>query len=316
VWESPDIVWEIRTGTDRLERIASAIPEAPVEYTVNSSLVFASLQCARRPCLPPPGQAVLHAEISLREIVAAVDDSLPPVVAIGPFPGAGPVRGAIEIPFVAHDEGSGVAAARLLVDGVVVASVLDSNDGKCVAPFRFMAPCKPELSSSIPLDTTQLSEGSHELRVVVTDGAGQDGESAPVSIDVRNAAAPVVPAPPAPDRTAPTLSGVSLSRSRFLVGKARTALRAKAPIGTALRFSSNEPGTLSVAIAKAKSGARATTALTLSISTGSGRVPLSGRVGGKALRPGRYRFAVSVRDAAGNASAPVTLPFTVLSPAG
>ena len=302
VWESPDIVWEIRTGTDRLERIASMMPEAPVQYTVNSNLVFASLQCARRPCLPPPGQAVLHADMSLRDIVAAVDDSLPPAVAIGPLPGAGPVRGVIEIPFAANDEGSGVAAARLLVDGDAVASVLDSNDGKCVAPFRFMAPCKPELNSSIPLNTTRLRDGSHDVKVIVSDGSGQEGSSAPISIDVRNAPGPAGPPPPTADpphdldRTAPALSGVSLSRKRSRV---------------LLRFSSSEVGTLSLAIARARKGAKPIATFTRSISAGRGRVPLSGRIGNKPLRPGRYMLTLSARDAAGNSSKSVRLAFAI-----
>jgi hypothetical protein len=304
-WENPDIIWEIRNGTDRLERISSDVPDAPRQYTVNSDIVFASLQCTRRPCLPLPGKPSLHMEIGLRDVVATVDDSVPPTAAVDPL-GSGPVRGVVEIPYVARDVGSGVAETQLLVDGLFVASASDSNEGKCVDPYRFMAPCKPELRSSLPLDTTTLRDGRHEVRVLVTDGTELSGESALVPIEVRNAPAPVGPPPTADpphevDRTAPVLSGVSLSRKRFRGG-------------SALRFTSSEAGTLSIVISKAKKGARATAALTLPLSTGSGKVPLGGRVGGKALRPGRYRLAVSARDAAGNASRPIVLPFTILPP--
>jgi hypothetical protein len=318
-WENSDIIWEVRNGTERLERVSSTLPTSGVQYTVNSGIVFASLQCARRPCLPLPGKPSLHMEIGLRDIVVTVDDSIPPTAVVGPL-GAGPVRGTINVPYVANDEGAGIAEAQLLVDGRVLASAQDANGGRCVQTFRFLAPCKPELRSSLPLNTATLRDGSHELKVLVTDGAGLTGESALASIEVRNAPVPVPapapgnPPPPSADSAAPVLSGVALSRKRFRVGRARTALaaRAKAPVGTALRFSSSEAGTLSIAIAPAKKGDGPTATLTRSISAGPGRVPLSGRLGGRPLRPGPYRLLVSARDSAGNASQPLGLPFTIL----
>jgi hypothetical protein len=38
----------------------------------------------------------------------------------------------------------------------------------------------------------------------------------------------------------------------------------------------------------------------------------SGRIGGRSLRPGRYRASLTATDPAGNASAPRRLPFRVL----
>jgi hypothetical protein len=335
-WENPDIVWEVRSADAGLDRIATSIPGGPVNYAVNSDLVFASLVCAQRPCLPRPGNASLSTSISLKNLVATLEDDFPPTVAVDPLSIPGTVRGTIEIPFLAHDEGSGIFTVALLVDGGFVSVVTDTNDGKCTSPIRFLVPCKLDLRSSIPFDTTELSEGAHEVEVVASDIAGESAIAGPFSIDVHNAPDPVGPPPPNPgpppnprpspntnpsqmaDRTAPALSGVSLSRKRFRVGKARTALaaREKATGGTVLRFSSSEAGTLSIAIAKAKKGARPIATLTRSISAAPGKVPLSGRIGKKPLRPGRYRLVLSARDAAGNASNPIALPFTILPPAG
>jgi len=322
-WDNPDIVWEIRNSRDRLERISGTAPGGPLTYNVNSDLVFAGLVCARPPCLPPDGS--LDTSVAFENLVAILADEFPPLVLIpSTQPVLATVRGTVEIPFIASDHGSGIAAVRLFVDGEFVSSLVDSNDGKCVPPFRFLVPCRFALISSIPLDTTALSEGRHEVKVEVEDASGQFTESETISIDVRNAPDPV--GPPSPnanpplmaDRTAPALSGATLSRKRFRVGKVRTALaaRAKAPSGTLLRFSSTEAGKLSIAIVLARKGAKPIATLTRSISAGPGKVPLSGRIGRKPLRPGRYRLTLSARDAAGNASAPIALPFTILQPAG
>jgi hypothetical protein len=53
-------------------------------------------------------------------------------------------------------------------------------------------------------------------------------------------------------------------------------------------------------------------ALTRHLGAGGAKVALSGRLGTKPLRPGRYRLTVTARDAAGNASAPATVTFTVV----
>jgi hypothetical protein len=328
VWQNPDIIWEIRNNTERLERVSSTTPGGPVDYRVNSDLVFASLQCARRPCLPPPGQASLNMQMSLREVFAELEDNHPPTVVIDLPPGAEVGRGPTEIPFLALDEGSGIAGAFLYLDGRIVSSAFDDNGGKCRFPIRFLAPCKTDVRSSIPLDTTGLSVGRHELKVEVEDVGGSNVQSGLVPIEVHDPPEPVRPPPPSPpqppgagppqiaDRTAPVLSGVSLSRKRFRVGKARTALvaRAKGLGGTVLRFTSSEAGTLSIAISKAKKGAKPVGTLTRPIAAGPGKLPFSGRIGKKPLRPGRYRLTLSARDSAGNVSEPVALSFTILPP--
>jgi hypothetical protein len=142
-----------------------------------------------------------------------------------------------------------------------------------------------------------------------------------------------------PDRTPPVLSRVRLSPARFRVGKARTAVAARRVVvrGTLLRFVSSEAGRLSIAIERAKPGRKVkrhgrsscravrkavrrgrctvsvrVATLTRAIKPGSGSVAFSGRVGAKALAPGVYALTLTARDAAGNASKPVRLAFTIL----
>jgi|GEM_PF-1242195 len=141
----------------------------------------------------------------------------------------------------------------------------------------------------------------------------------------------------APDTTAPVLSAVSLSRARFRVGRAATALSAavrRVGAGTVLRFTSSEDGQLSVAIERALPGRvgpkrtcqplrgrargrrcaiyRSAGALSRELHAGPGRIPFSGRIGARRLAPGRYRMTLTASDAAGNVSVPARLPFTIL----
>jgi DNA-binding beta-propeller fold protein YncE len=145
-----------------------------------------------------------------------------------------------------------------------------------------------------------------------------------------------------PDRTPPVLRGVKLSPARFWVGKARTAVaaakRKRALVrGTVLRFVSSEAGRLSLVVERVKPGIKARShgrsvcravrkavkrgrctvsarvaTLTRTIKPGSGSVAFSGRIGSKALAPGVYRLTATARDAAGNASKPARLTFTIL----
>ena len=119
------------------------------------------------------------------------------------------------------------------------------------------------------------------------------------------------------DTTAPVISGARLSRRRFRVGRARTPLATKLRRGTVLRFRSTEAGTATILFARkvrARNGhVRFSRAgrLTRTIRAGRSRVALSGRVGRRAMRAGRYRLTLQVRDAVGNRSRPVRLRFRV-----
>jgi hypothetical protein len=141
---------------------------------------------------------------------------------------------------------------------------------------------------------------------------------------------------PNTDFTAPILGGLRLSRTRFAVGRAFTPLAA-APRGTVLSFRSSEAGTATIVVQKAQPGRRkgrrcvpprrapngrrctrwkTAVSLTRTASSGTTRVPFSGRVGtrslSRVLRPGRYRFRVAVKDKASNRSEPAVIGFRVV----
>jgi Tol biopolymer transport system component len=166
-----------------------------------------------------------------------------------------------------------------------------------------------------------------------------------------NCGRPIPPQPPTgggggpgADRTPPVLRSVSLTRKRFGVAKARTAVSAAAakrqpaiPRGTVLRFTSSEAGRLSILVERARPGQKVrrgravvckavrrkprrgactayarTATLTRTLKAGRGSVALSGRIGARAMAPGTYRLTLTARDKAGNLSKAVRVSFTLL----
>lgn len=159
-----------------------------------------------------------------------------------------------------------------------------------------------------------------------------------ITVDAPVVTPPPVDPPPTADTTRPVVSKLKLSASTFVVGSAFTAkvakAKAKRPIGTDIRFRLSEDATVSIAIERAQTGRRQgsscrkpskanrkgkrCTRYTLSGTlrregrTGANAVAFSGRVGTKPLAAGKYRVAVTARDAAGNGTAKtVRAGFTV-----
>ena len=144
---------------------------------------------------------------------------------------------------------------------------------------------------------------------------------------------PAGPGGPGADTTKPVLSAVKLSRKRFRVGK-RATPKAAAKRGTTLRFTVSEAATLRITVGRRAAGRKVKGrckppaprlrgkprcvrwvkrgTLTRSVLAGAGRVTFTGRVGRKALKRGKHRFALVAVDAAGNRSATRKVKFTIV----
>jgi hypothetical protein len=115
--------------------------------------------------------------------------------------------------------------------------------------------------------------------------------------------------PPAPDTTAPVISGLSISPPSF-----------KAKKGAAVSFRSSEAASVRFTVLrkpaynhgrfKALAGS-----FTASATAGANRFHFDARLKGKRLKPGRYRLVAVATDALGNASKPKRQPFKVLASA-
>ncbi len=111
----------------------------------------------------------------------------------------------------------------------------------------------------------------------------------------------------------PAVSRASVTNRKFRVGSAPTAIAARAPAGTRFRFTLKAPAKVTIVISGSKRGRRVKVGtLTRShLHNGPNSIAFSGRIGRRALKPGRYTATVTARNAKGRARA-VTLKFTIV----
>jgi Ca2+-binding RTX toxin-like protein len=130
------------------------------------------------------------------------------------------------------------------------------------------------------------------------------------------------------DKQRPSLTEVRLSRTSFRVATRLTALKAQAPpgapatgadptkaktvpAGTVLRYRLSEAATVTIDVLPAK-GTKFLARLTRRSKAGSRSLAFSGRMKGRTLKPGPYRFIVRATDLAGNRSIARTVRFRVV----
>ena len=184
-------------------------------------------------------------------------------------PGA---HGTSNLTFTAADpDGPGVFKVSVTVDGAVVyGATPNTNGGKC-APvgvdagsgalmWDWQQPCAKSIAVTVPVDTTTLADGEHELRVTVQTAAGNVSTVLTRTITTNNLTtisgeltsdAPAPPAPPEPEYAmvldAPTqalLRGVrrAFRRSALTVsGMLRNSAGVPAP-GVAVRLLARNGG--------------------------------------------------------------------------
>jgi len=150
---------------------------------------------------------------------------------------------------------------------------------------------------------------------LITCGAGTDAVVADArdtvqpnceSVDDGTARPPAPPPPAAPqaDVTPPRLRLV-LSPRRFAAHRSgSTTRKRRGRRGARLRYQLSEPATLTITVQRLRGGRVKPLRgrVTLAGRAGPNRAGFSGRLSGRALRPGLYRLSGRARDAAGNVS--------------
>jgi hypothetical protein len=175
----------------------------PAGHISGSSHLYMSADCGGAPgaaCPTYPGYA---AEADLYAADLTLNDGSDPTATNvgGPLVGGGTLSGDEDIVFDAADVGSGVYSASVIVDGATVSNgVLDSNGGHCktvgeatdgLRDFMYQVPCKTAVTGDVNLDTSKLTDGSHALRVVIDDAAGNTATVYSGTITTHNAVAPI-----------------------------------------------------------------------------------------------------------------------------
>ncbi len=182
-------------------------PNANVAYVVDAGSVTSAVGCASG-CGGSSFVAIFL------EVRGELEDSIPPTLAqvTGSLVAPGPLRGVTGVTVHATDRGSGVAGVRLFVDGLEKDAASDPNGGHCVKPFVHVVPCRLNLDLGLQLNTALLSEGQHNVQLLVTDAAGESAAKS-FQITVRNA--PVNLSPPALSGSATLGGGVMTSEGTW-----------------------------------------------------------------------------------------------------
>jgi hypothetical protein len=119
----------------------------------------------------------------------------------------------------------------------------------------------------------------------------------------------------------PVVSGFKISNKRFAPkgsSKPHARTSKKRPKkGTKFSYSLSEPAKVAIVIERKKKPRRRkfvkVTTLSAQQKSGNQSLPFSGKVGGKPLKPGKYRATITATDSAGQTSQPHQLSFQVVT---
>jgi hypothetical protein len=244
--------------------------------------------------------------------------------------------------FPALLEAPGGAGAPAITGASAVGSVLACSPGAwagdLLGSFLYRAPQSfafqwsvggADIAGATASSYTAIAAGDYSCRVSASNEAGSAAQtSAPHRVDA--AALPT-------GATKAKISALGETNSTFTVGPASTPLSGRSAArrhkrGTVFSFRLDQPATVKIAIQTRARGRRVrhtckpdsrrlrhnprctrtitVARLTRTAHAGLNKVAFSGRIRGKALKPGHYQAAFTAIDSAG-ASPPKTLSFTI-----
>ncbi len=130
----------------------------------------------------------------------------------------------------ATDLGSGVTGAAVLVDDTVSARSDPNLPETCRAPYTAVVPCPQMLDLAIPISLARVPNGSHSLRIALTDAAGNQSLSEPLDVATRDGSLTEVKGPEivpvsSPDGSNGTAATRFARLRSWFEGRSRRSLR-------------------------------------------------------------------------------------------
>ncbi len=102
-----------------------------------------------------------------------------------------PLEGEKTVSFDTADRGGGVERVGIVVDGHAVTSQsANPHAARCRRPFTTPRPCPAATSNTLAFDTARLDNGTHTVQASVTDAAGNETRSTPVTVTTLNGSQP------------------------------------------------------------------------------------------------------------------------------
>ncbi len=152
----------------------------------NATHIYVGAECAQAPC-EPAGLGVDAQAAIYRATIVLLNSSVPTGATFeGGLSATSTLSGEQDLKFTAADpSGPGVYNVVATIDGATVYNQVPSGDSStCVnqgqvaegLSFLSATPCAPSLSVTIPVETGSLADGSHALKVAVTDAASNVAE--------------------------------------------------------------------------------------------------------------------------------------------
>lgn len=168
-------------------------PAAPLVADINQTggtQLFMTAGCGTGntdPCYTPDvpyTELGFNARFEWADILLS-DDTTPTGTGFGgSLLASGSVHGTAQLTFTANDpQGPGVYQVTVKIDGNTIYQGTPNNNGGECSPvgtdpatgaliFDYQQPCPPSVDLDIPIDTTKLTDGDHQVQVTVEDAAG------------------------------------------------------------------------------------------------------------------------------------------------
>jgi len=224
-----------------------------------------------------------------------------------------------ELTITRDANGDGLGTGSVKVTSAPL-SATDGIDFEPVSQTVEFAPGEAEKKVSVKAlaDAVDEQEEAFALTISEPTGDAKPGAAATAGITINDLDPGLDPGTgggggggldPIVDRDPPVVARVSLGPSTFAVARRATAVSAAR--GTVIRYTLSEPAAVALRFYRVSTGRRVGT-LRRAGRTGANRVAFSGRIGRRALRPGRYRLRVTAVDPAGNRSVTRTRRFRMV----
>lgn len=137
----------------------------------------------------PPGRFTIYsARIDL-------EDPYPPQLRDGPggslLDSSAPLEGERTLSLKATDRAGGIEKVGVVVDGRQrLTRLANPNATRCRRPFSALKPCPAASDNTLTFDTAQIANGTHTIQASVTDAAGNETRSDPVTVTTLNGSQP------------------------------------------------------------------------------------------------------------------------------
>jgi hypothetical protein len=181
--DSADTLASCRSGSTCGGSIGGQLTEVVAIAHPGGTHIYEIAQC-QGSCPAGGGGAGLFAQANVFGMAVELTNNAHPA---GSAFGGGLLQpqasGTQALTFTATDQGGpGISKVLVTIAGTTLYNATpDSNGGRCVSPgndangaseWLYAQPCPSSLNVSIPVDTTPFADGAHELKVTLTDAAG------------------------------------------------------------------------------------------------------------------------------------------------